>query len=196
VGRSSSVTDIYFGDDVIPLSTKIKNLDLIIQKHFKIGIVDIETIPLEEVSEKEGPSPKRLKQFLWMPALQSEYDIIIGITPPSREMLQGCRIKKTKANHMLIPQMERIFDRGYIWNVTIVNHKDIYDRSEEFPLELDWDSGQSVLEMLIYTRNFMRQEMVYCGVQSTIFYFFKFQRTFYAEVIMTKRKSIGIFDFT
>tara|TARA_Y100000815_G_scaffold275347_1_gene312995 strand:+ start:2801 stop:3667 length:867 start_codon:yes stop_codon:yes gene_type:complete len=94
-GRSS-IANIFFGKEVVPYATYIKNFD-IAPAHADL-LLQAEQVKRQDITEKIH---KRLKEFLSLPEVRETYDLVVIDTAPSKGALTRCALKA--ATHLVIP---------------------------------------------------------------------------------------------
>ena len=127
-GRSS-IANIFYGEEVIPYPTAIPNLELL--PSYSIKLQEAEAVTKNDVVDKVH---LQLKRFLELQDVQTNYDIIIIDTPPSKGPLTISAIKA--ATHLVIPaQMEQFSIEG-IFGMLQLWKQETYSRTKENPLVL------------------------------------------------------------
>jgi chromosome partitioning protein len=127
-GRSS-IANIFYGEEVIPYPTAIPNLELL--PAYSIKLQEAEAVTKNEVVEKVH---LQLKRFLELTEVQTNYDIILIDTPPSKGPLTISAIKA--ASHLVIPaQMEQFSIEG-IFGMLQLWKQETYSRTKNNPLTL------------------------------------------------------------
>jgi len=127
-GRST-IANIFYGQEVVPYPTAIKNLEILPAHSIKLQ--EAEAVTKNEVLEKVH---LQLKRFLQLKDVQNSYDIIIIDTPPSKGPLTIAAIKA--ATHLVIPaQMEQFSIEG-IYGMLQLWKQETYSRNKEHPLTL------------------------------------------------------------
>lgn len=127
-GRSS-IAGVFYGEEVIPYPTAIDNLEILSAHSHKLQ--EAETITKNEVLEKVH---LQLKKLLELPDIQSEYDIIVIDTPPSKGPLTIAAMKA--ATHVIIPtQMEQFSIEG-IYGMMQLWKQETYARDSSHSIEL------------------------------------------------------------
>ncbi|MFA4503943.1 ParA family protein [Xanthomonas perforans] len=95
---TSSSADIFMGREVVPYPTEIPNLDVLPGNGEDLRA--IEHVTLEDaVARVHGA----LREFLRTDAVESQYDIIIVDTPPSKNALVHAAIRA--ATHVIVPSV-------------------------------------------------------------------------------------------
>ena len=127
-GRSS-IANIFYGEEVVPYPTKIQNLD--VMPGYASKLRRAEVVTSEELLKRLHI---RLKEFLMIPEIQNEYDVIIIDTPGTKGPLTTAAIKA--ASHMVIPcQMEKYSVDG-LYAMLQLWKQETYVRSQGDKLEL------------------------------------------------------------
>lgn len=127
-GRSG-IANIFYGEEIIPYPTPIKNLE--ISPAHSIKLQEAEAVTKTEVKEKVHI---QLKKFIEQPEVQNSYDVIIIDTPPSKGPLTISAIKA--ATHLVIPaQMEQFSIEG-IYGMLQLWKQETYSRTKDNPIEL------------------------------------------------------------
>lgn len=127
-GRSG-IANIFYGEEVIPYSTLIPNLE--IAPAHSIKLQEAEAVTKLEVKDKVH---LQLKRFIEQPEVQACYDVMIIDTPPSKGPLTISAIKA--ATHLIIPaQMEQFSIEG-IYGMLQLWKQETYSRMKDNPIEL------------------------------------------------------------
>ena len=127
-GRSS-IANIFYGEEVIPYPTSFQNIEILPAHSNKLQ--EAEAVTKNEVLEKIH---LQLRQFVQLPEVQQEYDLIIIDTPPSKGPLTIAGIKA--CTDMVIPsQMEEDSIDG-IYGMMQLWKQETYARSTKNPINL------------------------------------------------------------
>lgn len=184
-GRSS-ISDIFFGQDIIPYPTAIPTLDVI--PSFSSKVNEIETVKRSEAHEKIY---SMLRNFLRMPELQDAYDIIVIDTPPSKGNLTRAAMKA--ATHMIIPaQMEKFSMEG-IYGMLQLWKTESYERQPNDPLELVGIVANQFRNVKLH-KAFYESLKANKLISKYTFPIKIHERTVYSEVIANELKPKSIFD--
>ncbi len=186
-GRSS-IADIFYGENVYPYTTKIKNLEIMPADSAKLQ--KIENTTNEELSEK---IIGYLKTFLSLPDLKDSYDIIIIDTPPAKGPLTKGAIKC--ATHMIIPaQMEQFSIEG-IYGMLQLYKQEAYQRSKQDSIQLIGILPNQIRDVTLHT-NFLQQLKSIKGIQEFVMPTCIKKRTFYSEVLVEGSKPKSVFELS
>lgn len=127
-GRSG-IANIFYGEEVIPYTTPIKNLE--ITPAHSIKLQEAEAVTKAEVKDRVHT---QLKRFIHQSEVQAAYDVIIIDTPPSKGPLTISAIKA--ATHLVIPaQMEQFSIEG-IYGMLQLWKQETYARTKDNPIDL------------------------------------------------------------
>lgn len=127
-GRST-IANIFYGEEVIPYPTDFANIEVLPAHSNKLQ--EAEAVTKNEVLEKVH---MRLKEFVDVPEVQQEYDLIVIDTPPSKGPLTIAGIKA--CTDMVIPsQMEEDSIDG-IYGMLQLWKQETYSRPPEYPIKL------------------------------------------------------------
>jgi len=127
-GRSG-IANIFYGEEVIPYPTIIANLELLPAHSMKLQ--EAEAVTKSDVVEKVH---LQLKRFLELEGVQTNYDVIIIDTPPSKGPLTIAAIKA--ATHLVIPaQMEQFSIEG-IYGMLQLWKQESYSRPKDNQITL------------------------------------------------------------
>ena len=127
-GRST-IANIFYGEEVIPYPTDFTNIEVLPAHSNKLQ--EAEAVTKNEVLEKVH---MRLKEFVDVPEVQQEYDLIVIDTPPSKGPLTIAGIKA--CTDMVIPsQMEEDSIDG-IYGMLQLWKQETYSRPPEYPIKL------------------------------------------------------------
>ena len=127
-GRSS-IANIFFGEPVIPYPTHIENLDIAPAYADKLLLAEAQT--RSEIVDKVH---KRLEAFLNNNEVQSEYDIVIVDTAPSKGPLTISAIRA--ATHIIIPSVMEAQPIQGIFGMLQLWMQESLKREQDRPLNL------------------------------------------------------------
>lgn len=127
-GRSS-IANVFYGEELIPYPTAIKNLDLLPAHSYKLQ--EAEHVKKNDLLEKVH---MQLLRFVKLPEVQQTYKNIVLDTPPSKGPLTISGIKA--CTHLIIPsQMESDSLEG-IYGMLQLWKQETYSRSSDYPINL------------------------------------------------------------
>ena len=127
-GRST-IANIFYGEEVVPYPTSFSNIEILPAHSAKLQ--EAEAVTKNEVLEKVH---LQLKNFVLLPEVQEEYDIIVIDTPPSKGPLTIAGIKA--CTDMVIPaQMEEDSIDG-IYGMLQLWKQETYARPAENPINI------------------------------------------------------------
>lgn len=184
-GRSS-IADIFYGSSVYPYPTLINNLE-ILPAHSQ-RLQDAEAVTKQEVVEKVH---LQLKKFINIPEVQSNYDVIILDTPPSKGPLTIAAIKA--ASHLVIPaQMEQFSIEG-IYGMLQLWKQETYARESHEPIELVGILPNQIRDIKLH-KQFLESLKQTDGVSAYIMPFSIKKRAIYTEILVEEANPKSIFD--
>lgn len=183
-GRSS-IAGIFHGEAVIPYPTDIKNLEILPAHSNRLQ--EAETVTKSEVLEKVY---KRLKEFIDLPEVQQEYDLIVIDTPPSKGPLTIAAIRA--ATHVVMPsQMER-FSMDGIYGMMQLWKQETYSRPKEDPIELIGIFPNKIRRINLHT-GFLEDLKKTEGLSEYIIPHVLSARTIYSEILVEDANPKSIF---
>lgn len=127
-GRSS-IADIFYGESVVPYPSCFNKIEVLPANSQKLQ--DAEAVTKQDVLEKVH---LRVKEFIALPEVRENYDVVIIDTPPSKGPLTIAGIKA--CSHMVIPsQMEEDSIDG-IYGMLQLWKQETYTRTKDDPITL------------------------------------------------------------
>lgn len=125
----SSIANIFFGEPVIPYSTRIKNLYIGASDEAKL--TKIADIKRSEMAEKVH---HQLLKFLSLEDLQNDYDAFVIDTPPAKEHLTIAAVKAM--THLIIPLEMEIQALEGLQGFLTLWKQEALQRPADYPLHL------------------------------------------------------------
>lgn len=184
-GRSS-IANIFYGEEVVPYPTSIKNIEIFPAHSYKLQ--EAETVTKNEVVEKVH---LQLKKFTELPALIEEYDAIIIDTPPSKGPLTIAAFKA--ASHIVIPaQMEQFSIEG-IYGMLQLWKQESYSRGQDKTIELIGILPNQVRDIKLH-KEFYDELCQMSGVGELIIPHKLKKRAIYSEILVEGASPKSIFD--
>lgn len=186
-GRSS-IANIFYGEEVVPYPTSIKNLELLPAHSIKLQ--EAEAVTKNEVLEKVH---LQLKRFLDIKEIQNNYDIIIIDTPPSKGPLTIAAIKA--ATHLVIPaQMEQFSIEG-IFGMLQLWKQETYSRVKNNPLKLIGILPNQVRDINLH-KNFREDLSTKREIGSYVMPHTIKKRAIYTEILVENANPRSIFELS
>jgi len=186
-GRSS-IANIFYGEEVIPYPTAIKNLEILPAHSIKLQ--EAEAVTKNEVLEKVH---LQLKRFLDLKDVQQNYDVIIIDTPPSKGPLTIAAIKA--ATHLVIPaQMEQFSIEG-IFGMLQLWKQETYARNKENPLILVGILPNQVRDINLH-KNFKEGLSIKKEIGNYVMPHAIKKRAIYTEILVENANPSSIFDLS
>ncbi|MEO8402622.1 MAG: ParA family protein [Gammaproteobacteria bacterium] len=184
-GRSS-IANIFYGEEVVPYPTPIKNLEILPANSIKLQ--EAEAVTKNEVLEKVH---LQLKRFLELKEVQQNYDVIIIDTPPSKGPLTIAAIKA--ATHLVIPaQMEQFSIEG-IFGMLQLWKQETYSRTKDNPLTLVGILPNQVRDINLH-KNFKEDLSSKKEIGSYVMPHAIKKRAIYTEILVENADPSSIFD--
>lgn len=184
-GRSG-IANIFYGHGVIPYPTDFEGIDILPAHSNKLQ--EAEAVTINEVAKKVH---NQLKLFVRLPEVQSEYDVIVIDTPPSKGPLTIAGIKA--CTHMLIPsQMEEDSIDG-IYGMLQLWKQETYERDLENPIKLVGIVANRVRNVSLHKGFFDQLKLL----ESTKKYFIEEkikERVIYGELRVKEDRPKSIFE--
>lgn len=184
-GRST-IANIFYGEEVIPYPTLIKNLELLPAHSNKLQ--EAEAVTKNDVLEKVH---LQLKRFLELPDVQNSYDLIIIDTPPSKGPLTIAAIKA--ASHVVIPsQMEQFSIEG-IYGMLQLWKQESYSRQKNNPINLVGILPNQVRDIKLH-KQFLSGLCKMNGVGNYVMPHIIKKRAIYTEILVEDASPKSIFE--
>lgn len=184
-GRSG-IANIFYGEEVIPYPTAIPNLELLPAHSLKLQ--EAEAVTKNEVLEKVH---LQLKRFLELPDVQTNYDVIIIDTPPSKGPLTIAAIKA--ATHLIIPaQMEQFSIEG-IYGMLQLWKQESYSRPKNNQISLVGILPNQVRDINIH-KGFLSALQYKENVNKFLMPMSIKKRTIYTEILTEEANPKSIFE--
>lgn len=182
----SSIADIFYGKEVLPYPTLIKNLEILPAYSYRLQ--EAEMVTKNEVVEKVH---MQLKLFVNLTEVQKSYDVIIIDTPPSKGPLTIAAIKAS--THMIIPaQMEQFSIEG-IYGMLQLWKQESYTRGEKEPLVLVGILPNKVREIKLH-KQFLESLKQAKGISNYIIPYVIKERAIYKEILVEDAKPKLLFE--
>jgi len=186
-GRSS-IANIFYGEEVIPYPTAIKNLELLPAHSIKLQ--EAEAVTKNEVLEKVH---LQLKRFLELEDVKNSYEIIIIDTPPSKGPLTIAAIKA--ATHLVIPaQMEQFSIEG-IYGMLQLWKQETYCRAKDNPLNLVGILPNQFRDINLH-KSFKEDLSQRKGISDYLMPHFIKKRAIYTEILVENANPKSIFELS
>lgn len=184
-GRSS-IANIFYGENVDPYPTDIKNLDLMPAHSIKLE--EAEAVTKNEVIEKVH---NQLVKFLSNPAIAAEYDLVVIDTRPSKGPLTIAAIKA--ATHMIIPsQMEQFSIEG-IYGMQQLWKQETYSRPADRPIKLVGILANQVKDCNLHNQ-FYHELSNLAGIKEYMLPFKIKHRVIYTEIFVEDANPRSLFE--
>lgn len=184
-GRSS-IANIFYGEDVVPYPTDIKNLDLMPAHSVKLQ--EAEAVTKNEVIEKVH---NQLLKFLSIPTISEEYDLVVIDTCPSKGPLTIAAIKA--ATHMIIPsQMEQFSIEG-IYGMQQLWKQETFSRAADRPIKLLGILANQVKDCNLHNQ-FYKQLCTLAGIKEYMLPFKIKHRVIYTEIFVEDANPRSLFQ--
>lgn len=184
-GRST-IANIFYGEEVVPYPTSIKNIELLPAHSNKLQ--EAEAVTKNEVLEKVH---LQLKRFLELPGIQEHYDLVIIDTPPSKGPLTIAAIKA--ASHIVIPsQMEQFSIEG-IYGMMQLWKQETYSRGQHNPITLVGILPNQVRDINLHEQ-FYNSLQTTDGIKDYILPFKIKKRAIYSEILVEDANPKSIFE--
>jgi chromosome partitioning protein len=184
-GRSG-IANIFYGEEVIPYPTAIKNLELLPAHSIKLQ--EAEAVTKNEVLEKVH---LQLKRFLELDDVKNSYDVIVIDTPPSKGPLTIAAIKA--ATHLVIPaQMEQFSIEG-IYGMLQLWKQESYTRPKNNQINLVGILPNQVRDVKIHKEFMASLKQMKNTAQYVMPYFIK-KRTLYTEILTEEANPKSVFE--
>lgn len=184
-GRSG-IADIFYGEEVVPYPTPIKNLELLPAHSMKLQ--EAEAVTKNEVLERVH---LQLRRFLELKGIQTNYDVIIIDTPPSKGALTIAAIKA--ATHLVIPaQMEQFSIEG-IYGMLQLWKQEAYSRSNNRQIELIGILPNQLRDVKVH-RDLLKNLKSMSNTAKHVLPFQIKKRAIYTEILTEEANPKSIFE--
>ncbi len=184
--KTSSIADIFFGENVSPYKTGFNNLELLPAHSERLQQVENATDPkiIENIYQN-------FRTFVQMPELEEYYDVILIDTPPAKGPLTKSAIKA--ATHLIIPaQMEQFSIEG-IYGMLHLFRKEAYMRDAENELKLIGILPNQIRDVVLH-KNFLNDLKNTDLIKEHIIPHIIKKRTIYSEMLVEGANPRSIFE--